>query len=273
MLKFHRESKRNNSGVCLLGKFHDLLYVAAKLCYVWDLQENEVVTTLLRDIYACEKTFEKLFECAIFGTKVTQLISGWRSDYSTQDENIKASVYFLEHAGRGGLRFRHRNGRGYNFVDVPMNCYEKLSPLKAAVKADKWDVVNLLMKNGAITYLPFDDGEYERYSIFQLFVEKMELCSGHCGCYPSNVAESFSIFMRTVPHVSSVCRLEDEGDWFAVTAFFDDLGTRNVHEPESLRHLARCAARVYLSKNHLLPARLNDVPVPVSVKRYIDLEE
>lgn len=36
---FHRKSKQDNGGsVCLMGKYHDLLYVAAKLCFDWKLE-------------------------------------------------------------------------------------------------------------------------------------------------------------------------------------------------------------------------------------------
>ncbi|XP_065222093.1 uncharacterized protein stops [Planococcus citri] len=266
-LKFHEKSKQNNSQVCLMGKYHDLLYVAAKLCYLWDLKDTQIICSLLSDIYSCEKTFEKLFQCAIFGTKVTQLISGWRSDYKTQDENIKACQYFVEHAAKGAFAVSH-HGLEYNLVDVPMTSYEKLSPLKVAIKADKWDVANLLMSLGALTYVPFDHVEYEKYTLFETFIEKLEKFY-EC---PDNLTESFAMFLRSVPRIGNVFKLEIEDDErMAVITVLNELTSKNLQEPESLKHLARCSAREYLSKNHLLPARLSNLPVPLSICKYIDL--
>ncbi|EFN73630.1 hypothetical protein EAG_08427 [Camponotus floridanus] len=55
-LRYHNIMKMENG--CLLGKFHNVLYVAAKLCYEWDIGNNEIVSRLLNDIFYCEKTFE-----------------------------------------------------------------------------------------------------------------------------------------------------------------------------------------------------------------------
>ena len=44
-----------------MGKYHNLLYIALKLAFDWSLQDNGVVATLLDELYACEKTFERLF--------------------------------------------------------------------------------------------------------------------------------------------------------------------------------------------------------------------
>ena len=106
-IEFHENAKIENENICLFGKFHDILYVAAKLCHQWDLQDTEVVRDLLLSIYTCEHTFERFFECSIFGRKVTQLISGRRSDYLTDEENLSVSLYFLKHATDGQLSFPH----------------------------------------------------------------------------------------------------------------------------------------------------------------------
>lgn len=44
-----------------MGKYHNVLYVAAKLAFDWSLQDNYTVARLLDEIYSCEKTFERLF--------------------------------------------------------------------------------------------------------------------------------------------------------------------------------------------------------------------
>lgn len=272
-ISFHKKYKLGNSGVCLFGKYHDVLYVAANLCYSRNLPDTDTVSTLLQHIYECEKTFEKFFECAIFGAKVTQLISGWRSYYKSPTENLNACIYFLQHATKGRLTFPQDGDSGRRFVDIPMNCYENLSPLKTAVKAEKWDIVILLIKYGAITYLPFMHEDFEKFSIFQLFVEKLEKCGPNL-FGQSSMVESFKIFIRSIPTIYAVWQPEEveEDTRIVWLMFMQELRLEDVEEPRSLKHLAKCATRDYLAKMHLLPASVEVLHIPKVLERYINLE-
>lgn len=271
-IEFHDKSKVENNDVCLFGKYHNILYVAAKLCYQWALEETDIVCALLTSVYACEKTFEKFFECSIFGTKVTQLISGWRSDYCTQDENINASVYFLKHAVKGRLKFTY-DSYERNFIDVPMHCYENLSPLKTAVKADKWDLAILLIKYGAITFLPATERHHEMYSIFRLFIQKLEQYDSLCYCR-RNISECFKIYIRSIPTISVVWESEnkEEDTWPALMVFLEEMGLENGGQPRSLKHLARCTARRHLAEHHKLPAQFRELAIPQALESYLNLE-
>lgn len=60
-LKYHNNCKTRNGNVCLMGKYHNLLYIAIKLAFDWSLQDNGVVAALLDELYACEGTFERIF--------------------------------------------------------------------------------------------------------------------------------------------------------------------------------------------------------------------
>ncbi|KAI8441024.1 hypothetical protein MSG28_009297 [Choristoneura fumiferana] len=60
-LRYHNGCKSNNGDVCLMGKYHNLLYIAMKLSFDWSVQDNGVVAALLDELYACEKTFERIF--------------------------------------------------------------------------------------------------------------------------------------------------------------------------------------------------------------------
>lgn len=95
----------DNGSVCMLGKFHNVLYVAAKLCYDWRMENNEVVSKILNDMFFCEKTFERIFVGAIFGTRVTHFLSGWKSDFEDREENLSALMYFLNHAIEARLEY------------------------------------------------------------------------------------------------------------------------------------------------------------------------
>lgn len=260
--------------------------MAAKLCYLWRLQRaDNTVSTLLRDIYECENTFEKFFENAIFGVKVTQLISGWRSDYQTRTENVNACLYFVQHTSKCGLKFATAfsggpGNRSKNFVDIPMSCYGRVSPLKAAVKTEQWDLVRMLLKHGAITYVPFDDEDHEMYAVFPLLVRKLEAYGKDDRRYADGsvvyVVNGLRMVLGTVPSVHRVWKLEKEEDYrrlaevAQVLAEFSVAGS--VNEPCTLKHLARCAARVRLAQFHLLPVRPDKVAVPESVRRYLNLD-
>lgn len=148
-LKFHQTSRQGNGQICLLGKYHNVLYVAATLCFDWNLEDTSIVEQLLQDIFACEKTFERLFAGAIIGTKVTHLISGWKSDFKSREECVRAVRYFLDHASKSNLSFDY-SGESKRFVDVPMDSYGRVSPLRLAVQAGQADVVALLLDYGAV---------------------------------------------------------------------------------------------------------------------------
>lgn len=60
-LKYHNRCKSDNGDVCLMGKYHNLLYIAMKLAFDWSLQDNGIVAALLDEMYACEGTFERIF--------------------------------------------------------------------------------------------------------------------------------------------------------------------------------------------------------------------
>lgn len=127
-----------------MGKYHNVLYVALKTAWNWDVKDSAVICALLSmisreisnhrlycfqfffsaEIYDCEKTFERLFIGAIFGSNAPYFIAGWRSDFKDQvnwklfyacddrnfhsleqDENCRAVAFFTHHACRRRLMF------------------------------------------------------------------------------------------------------------------------------------------------------------------------
>ena len=70
-LRYHAATRDANGSVCLKGKFHDILYVVAKLSYDWELRDGHTVARLLQDLHACEDTFERITVGAIVGTRVS----------------------------------------------------------------------------------------------------------------------------------------------------------------------------------------------------------
>ncbi|XP_071452522.1 uncharacterized protein stops [Hetaerina americana] len=179
-LRYHDVHRRSNGSVCLMGKYHDVLYVAAKICFDRCLEDCTVVAGLLDSIFSCEKTFERLFIGSIFGTKVTHLICGWKTDFADGEESLRALGYFLSHAAKMKLsyvvpgpsgRIESRCCAGASesrrwgkeaatpppgakpsltrLVDVPMQAYEGSPPLYVASLMERPKVLLLLLRFGA----------------------------------------------------------------------------------------------------------------------------
>ncbi|CAA9996088.1 unnamed protein product, partial [Nesidiocoris tenuis] len=59
-LNFHASTRGQNGQVCLMGKYHNVLYVAARLAFDWKLEHSETVCQLLDHMFLCERTFDRL---------------------------------------------------------------------------------------------------------------------------------------------------------------------------------------------------------------------
>lgn len=204
-MRFHSSSRQANGHICLLGKFHNVLYVAATLCFDWNLQDTEVVVQLLKDIYTCENTFERLFVGAILGTKVTHLISGWKSDFRSRDECVNAVKYFLEHASTVGLQF-DCSGELTNFVDVPMVSYGNATALWVSTQTSRPDILQVLLDYGA-TVSP-----QPQTCVIRLLLRRMnEFCTDSPEVHiPPNFISCLKLLLREIPMLPTIIAgLED----------------------------------------------------------------
>lgn len=89
----------------MMGKYHNVLYIALKIAWDWGVKDSETVCQLLEEIHSCEGTFERIFLGAIFGTNAPHFIAGWKADFKDQEENCLALVFFLQHATRFRVTF------------------------------------------------------------------------------------------------------------------------------------------------------------------------
>uniref|UniRef100_A0A1B6M6C2 Ankyrin repeat and SOCS box protein 17 n=1 Tax=Graphocephala atropunctata TaxID=36148 RepID=A0A1B6M6C2_9HEMI len=282
-LRFHRTSRQENGEICLLGKYHNVLYVAATLCYDWQLQDTPTVAQLLQDIFACERTFERLIVGAILGTKVTHLISGWKSDFRTREECILAVKYFSDHAARANLQF-DCSGEPTNFVDVPMESYGRATPLRVAAQAGQADILKLLLHYGA-TVTP-EPPSIDTCALQPLLHRMNDLCHDHPG---ERIAQEYihcvNLLLRELPMLPTLLPYPE-----------DDLPTDPMAPPESrdlhpriyalvppqrsgyltapcLRHMCRCVVRQQLRTSGLIPHGVSMLLLPDSVIHYLSHEE
>ncbi|XP_023718096.1 uncharacterized protein LOC111870221 [Cryptotermes secundus] len=286
-IRYHDNSKTSNGEVCLMGKFHNILYIATKLCYDWKLKDNTIVAHLLNDIYHCEHTFERLFVGAILGTRVTNLVSGWKSDFENPEENLSAIEYFLNHATEAKLEYEN-NGRKTRFIDISMESYTRTQPLRIAAQFGKADVLLLLLRYGASIMFDYETGE--------LPVERplIQFCRVHVSNSPLNQIEGpfscLKMLIRAVPTMATLPSDSFDGE-VRVCIGRDTCGlsTLYVHPkllqegmippsrsgliPPELKHLSRCAIRNVLGKNWQLPLGIRSLHIPTSLQDYLDLLE
>jgi len=150
-LHYHSAARDANGGLCLRGKFHDLLYVALKVAAVWEMSDSRTVARLLKDIYRCEGSFERLILGAVAGPRVSHALCGWKSDFSDRAENLTAVEFFLRHAANQKLRF----GKGRRrLADVPLRACGGLTAAALALDIARPDALAVLLKHGAVIRFP-----------------------------------------------------------------------------------------------------------------------
>ncbi|XP_014224539.1 uncharacterized protein LOC106650832 [Trichogramma pretiosum] len=278
-LRYHTISMAENGLVCMLGKFHNVLYVAAKLCYDWKLENNALVAKILDDMFYCEKTFERIFVGAIFGTRVTHFLTGWKSDFDDRDDNIKALIYFLDHAADARLEFFCQSiSSQRRFIDVPMESYGQVLPLRVAVQHGAPDILLVMLRYGASTAM--DDIPPEPLEILLARLDEFEEAS-QC---PAALLLCLRILLRTVPVVElKVPEHLVEGcgspkvlvyEQYPNLELWDVIpAERSGRKPAELKHLSRCRIRQCLYDNYALPHGIRHLPIPTRLQDYVDLLE
>ncbi|XP_020284317.1 uncharacterized protein LOC109855002 [Pseudomyrmex gracilis] len=281
-LRYHNITMSDNGSICLLGKFHNVLYVAAKLCYDWDIGNNEIVSRLLNDIFYCEKTFERLLVGAIFGTRVTHFLSGWKCDFDDREENIRALVYFLNHATSARLEYRCESSSiKRRFIDVPMESYGQVLPLRVAIQHGAPDILLIMLRYGAS-----EESDKLAPSPIEIIMTKLNEFEAQPGqeeiVYPKHLLICLRMLLRTV--ITACVRTPDHiasrSGILSVSLHeqYPSLMNQNLIPPErngtcpaELRHLCRCRIREMLHTNWALPNGIKKLQIPESLRDYLDL--
>uniref|UniRef100_A0A1A9WZ24 SOCS box domain-containing protein n=1 Tax=Glossina brevipalpis TaxID=37001 RepID=A0A1A9WZ24_9MUSC len=276
-VRYHRDKKGGNGDVCLMGKFHNILYIALRTCWDWGVRDSAVVVVLLEEIYACEKTFERIFLGALFGPHAPHFIAGWRSDFRDQDENTRAMVYFLHHATSLDMTLpvwiaRYEQERMLKFIDIPIESCGRSSPLRVALQASAPDLLLILLRYGAEPNPP-DGGS----SVVLALLDKLNE-NGRNYVY-QNVS-CLEILLRNIPIIEMPykpiiysTRREMFFERYGRLLIDKILRKEQVYGVMSLRHLCRCRIRDLLRTNGQLPDGIDTLRLPRRLQRYIDLME
>lgn len=281
-LRYHNITLMENGSICLLGKFHNVLYIAMKLCFDWKLTNNEIVSRLLNDIFYCEKTFERIFVGAIFGTRVTHFLSGWKSDFDDRDENIRALIYFMDHANSARLQYSTPNSsKKSRFFDVPMESYGHALPMRVVVQLGSPDVLLLLLRYGASSV----DDALSPTPMEMVLNKFADFEAGNVDkpiVYPPQLVACLRVLLRSVPQVAvnTPSHVADQSGVLTVPLYdqYPYLVDKNLvpHErsgisPPELKHLCRCQIRESLFDNWALPHGIKELRIPQSLRDYLDL--
>ncbi|XP_058821908.1 uncharacterized protein LOC131683699 [Topomyia yanbarensis] len=275
-IDYHRKMKSDNFKICMMGKFHNVLYIAVRVAWDWSLEDSEIIKSLLEEIYMCEKTFERIFLGALFGSNAPHFIAGWKSDFIDQDENLRALVFFLHHAGKTRLSFpsysyAYHDIRQTKFIDIPIESCGKAAPLRVAVQASAPDILMILLRHGANPD-PDDGGASPILSILE------KLSDYESRAYPYQLVSCLGLLLRCTimielpykPHLFHVRKEMFEIKYAALLA--DQIIPRDqVFGVPTLKRICRCHVRNQLRKNCQLPRGVNKLPVPRKIMKYIDL--
>ncbi|SPP80829.1 uncharacterized protein LOC117583035 isoform X3 [Drosophila guanche] len=277
-MRYHRLAKEDNGGrVCLMGKYHNILYIALRTCWDWGVRDSEVVVQLLVAIYECEKTFERIFLGALFGPHAPHFIAGWRSDFQDQHENVRAVVYFLKHATREKLTLpvwipRFEEERQLRFIDVPIESCGRSSPLRIALQANAPELLLILLRYGASPHPP-DGGTSVILALLDKLIENGRN-------YSYELVLCLKILLRNVAMIEMpfkpllyASRREMFFERYGRLLIDKIIGKEQVYGVPSLRHLCRCCIRDVLREHNQLPNGIDTLRLPMRLQRYIDLTE
>ncbi|XP_077293546.1 SOCS domain-containing protein stops [Arctopsyche grandis] len=278
-LRYHEKSRNENGQVCLMGKYHNVLYVAAKLAFDWSLQDNYTVARLLDEIYSCEKTFERLFLGAIFGTTAPHFIAGWKSDFKDKEENVHALVYFLDHATNANLEYKDGD-ISRRFIDVPLESCGRSPPVRILVQIGGSEMLLILLRFGATL-----DLENTSTNPVETILDKLKESNRK---YPYEMVTCLRVILRVIPTIKLTVDMNEyknfdyEADYNyqrrTVLEKYSHMledhlipSARCGLRPTELKHLCRCSIRHRLWENFQLPFGIRKLPIPVALQKYIDL--
>ena len=304
LIDHHDQVRRSNGGVCRLGRFHQLLAVAATVAFHWRVADTALVCRLLRAVAECEHTLERLLAAAIFGPRVTYLVSGSKSDLEDRAECLQSAEFLLRHAADGELRITvnpdpaGRRGweRTYRAVDLPLLSYEAVPPLHAAVAQRRPDAVLLLLRLGArLQFLPVTAARWSDSRHCPLFhvchqlnsEAEQHVLTGRP--YSEEALLCLRLLLRAAPPTrlrlltrltppsdqpqQSYQQFERLGPALHYTIVAQERRLAAFVGVPPLRHLSRCAVRCSLEQLGRLPGGLERLPLPDRLREYLDLAD
>lgn len=222
-----------------------------------------------------------LFVGAIFGTSAPYFLAGWKSDFMDKEENVHALVFFLDHATNANLEYQEGD-KMYRFIDVPLESCGKASPVRVVIQMGAAEMLMILLRFGA---------RIQEDNVSTNPVESiLDRLNDYNRKYPYELVTCLKLILRAIPNIKfsidreAFTHLELPEDYnyqrkLALEKYGDILEdhliptTRCGLRPVELKHLCRCSVRDILWKNFELPFGIQKLPIPIQLKRYLDLAD
>lgn len=198
-----------------------------------------------------------------------------------KEENIHALVFFLDHATNANLEFSNGH-KTYRFIDVPLESCGHASPVRVVIQMGASEMLMILLRFGArIT------SEKASTNPAESILDRLKEYNRK---YPYELVSCLKLILRAVPSVTFTI---DKNTFkhlglpsnynFQRKVALENYGeilqdhlmptSRCGLRPVELKHICRCKVRHLLWKNFELPLGIQKLPVPLHVKRYLDLCE
>lgn len=222
-----------------------------------------------------------VFTGAIFGTSAPHFLAGWKSDFLDKEENVHALVYFLDHATNANLEYTNGD-KSYRFIDVPLESCGKASPLRVVIQMGASEMLMILLRFGA--KITVDNASTNPVETI------LDRLNDFNRKYPYEIVSCLKLILRTIPtiiltidkklHEYLTLPLDYNYQRKIVIEKYEDLledhlipSSRCGLRPVELKHLCRCVIREALWKNYQLPFGIQNLPLPESLRKYLDLFE
>ena len=277
-LEYHAARLADNGGVCRLGKFHNILYVAAEVALQQAVVDSVVVARLLSVVHACEGGLDRLVAPAVMGPRLARLLSSWHADDDTPEQARLRLVFFLDHAREVKLTLAQPAGPPLPLLTAPLPTLQGAPPLYSAVQAGDEDAVLLLLQYGAP---PTTGGALcplllalRRLSAqARAYMGQRDPCScpnDLCPCffrYPIAFhPQDVGVLRLLLRAVGGRC-IPPDPTVIHPRVVSDGL----LGGPPCLAHWARYSVRTTLASNWALPHGTATLPVPPAVLPYLNL--
>ncbi|XP_043267284.1 uncharacterized protein stops isoform X2 [Venturia canescens] len=172
------------------------------------------------------------------------------------------------------------------FIDVPMESYGQVLPLRVAIQHGSPDILQVMLRYGAST-------ESEKFSpspieilltrLNEYEMEKVDGGNRRINEIPDNLIKCLKLVLRTVPNASvkTPTHIAEKFGLETVPLYehYPNLVERKLVPPDrsglrppELTHLCRCRIRRSLFLNWALPHGIKTLHIPDTLRDYLDLK-
>lgn len=293
--------RRRLKGKCIE---HESLYMSLRLCFEYEINEKELAQNLLQEMYICEGNLDTIFSILLPGHVIKTLSSvkrytnllypGFMSK-TMRKKIIESFNFYL----RKVCETREKLTDGEcDILDRPFEITELHNPLSAAAVCREPEMVEVLLRYGANPF--FRLGEENRFDPFESLIKGLNSIfifnnsnfnsetkdalteEGRRGlvCLDTFLRGASSVSFDASTHINT-SENGDESDKKLVKKksyglnpkLADTFDYKHYMGVRSLQHLCRCSIRTALSKkSSTLPSAISSLPLPPSVKAYLDLK-